>query len=143
VPPAASVMLKQEDLALLRAVSSVQGNPVLLRELRKDLAPKKTAKAAASCTAKTFCVTPSERHATTTGARIVPPPLPITGKRRAEFSCLDGLSTPAARRPAPDTPNTSGAPTPAGSKETVGKAAYAAVLAGDTNLVSRVGTPNT
>jgi hypothetical protein len=35
VPPAASIMLKQEDLALLKAVSSVQGNPVLLRELRK------------------------------------------------------------------------------------------------------------
>jgi hypothetical protein len=42
VPPAASVMLKQEDLALLRAVTMIQGNPVLLRELRKALAAKKT-----------------------------------------------------------------------------------------------------
>ena len=51
--PAASVMLKQEDLALLRAVSMIQGNPVLLRELRKALAAKKTSKAAACCTVKT------------------------------------------------------------------------------------------
>jgi hypothetical protein len=57
-------MLKQEDLALLRAVSMIQGNPVLLRELRKSLAAKKTSKAAACCTAKTSCVTHSKRHAT-------------------------------------------------------------------------------
>jgi hypothetical protein len=35
-------MLKQEELALLRAI---KGNPALLRELRKALAAKKTAKA--------------------------------------------------------------------------------------------------
>ena len=52
MPPAASVMLKQ-DLALLRAVLMIQGNPVLLRELRKALAAKKTSKAAACCTVKT------------------------------------------------------------------------------------------
>jgi hypothetical protein len=46
-------MLKQEELALLRAISSVQGNPVLLRKLRTALAANKTAKAAACCTAKT------------------------------------------------------------------------------------------
>ena len=47
VPPAAGLMLKQEELALLRAISSVQSNQALLRELKKALAAKKTAKAAA------------------------------------------------------------------------------------------------
>jgi hypothetical protein len=100
-------MLKQEELALLRAISSVQGNPVLLRELRKALAAKKTAKAAACSTAKTTFVALSKRHATITGARSVPPswkgPQPITGKRKAESSGSDSLTNPAARRPAPYT----------------------------------------
>ena len=91
MPPAASLMLKQEELALLRAISSVQGNPALLRELRKALAAKKTAKAAACSKAKTTCVALSKRHATITGARSVPPssprkgPQPATGKRKAVF----------------------------------------------------------
>jgi hypothetical protein len=86
VPPAAGVMLKREELALLKAISSVQGNP-----------------------AKTSCVALSKRHATITGARSVPPssprkgPQPTTGKRKAESSGSDGLTTPAARRTAPDT----------------------------------------
>ena len=83
MPPAADVMLKQEELALLRAISSVQGNPALLRELKKALAAKKTAKADACSKAKTSCVALFERHATTTGARSVPPGLqPTTGKKR-------------------------------------------------------------
>jgi hypothetical protein len=55
------------------------------------------------------------------------------GEEDVEFSCSHCLTIPAARRPALDTSGTSGAPTTAGSKETVGKAAYAAVVAGDTN----------
>jgi hypothetical protein len=55
VPPAAGVMLKQEDVALLRAISSVQGYPALLRELRKALAAKKTAKTAACNKVNTSC----------------------------------------------------------------------------------------
>ena len=72
-------MLKQEELALMRAISSVQGNPAL--------AAKKTSKAAACCTVKTSRVTPSKRHATTTttGARTVTPPLPIAGRRMLSF----------------------------------------------------------
>ena len=87
MPPAAGVMLKQEELALLRAILSVQGNPALLRELRKALAAKKTAKAAACSKAKTSCMALIKRHATTTGARSVPPSSsrkglqPTTGKR--------------------------------------------------------------
>jgi hypothetical protein len=139
-------MLKQEELALMRATSSVQGNPLLLRELRKALDAKKTSKAAACCTAKTSRVTPSKRHATatTTGARIVTPPLPIAWKRKAEFSCSDGLTTPAARRPAPDAQGTSVAPTPSTRRQldvTAGKPAYAAVLAGDSNPHQSSGQP--
>ena len=90
MPPAASVMLKQEELALLRAISSVQSKPVLLQELRKVLAAKKTAKAAACSKAKTSCVALFKRHATTTGARSVPPGLqPTTGH--------PGHYTPSAR----------------------------------------------
>jgi hypothetical protein len=47
-------MLKQEELALMRAISSVQGNQVLLRELNTALAAKKTATAAACCTDKSL-----------------------------------------------------------------------------------------
>ena len=149
VPPAAGVMLKQEELALLRAISSVQGNPALLRELRKALAAKKTAKAAACSKAKTSCVALFKRHASITGARSVPPsfprkgPQPTTGKRKAEPSGSDGLTTPGARRPAPDPPATSGDPAFQCSRHqaaTERKPAYAAVVAGRTN--SRVGSPS-
>jgi hypothetical protein len=84
------------------------------------------------------------RDATTTGARIVTPPLPITGKRKVEFSCSDGLITPAARRPAPDTQGTSDAPTPSTSRklgDTAGKLAYVAVLPGDTYPRKSSGQP--
>jgi hypothetical protein len=151
VPPAAGVMLKQEELALLRAISSVQGNPAPLRELRKALAAKKTAKAAACSKAKTSCVALFKRHASITGARSVPPsstrkgPQPTTGKRKAEPSGLDCLTTPAARRPAPDPPGTSGDPALQCSRHqaaTEGKPAYAAVVAGRTTLNSRVDSPS-
>jgi hypothetical protein len=150
VPPAAGVMLKQEELALLMAISSVQGNPALLRELRKALAAKNTAKAAACTKAKTSCMALSKRHATITGARSVPPlsprkgPQPATGKRKAESSGSDGLTTPAARRPAPDPPGTSGAPTPSCSRQqgdTAGKPAYAALVAGSANPHQPSGQP--
>jgi hypothetical protein len=59
VPLAASLMLKQDELALLRAISSVQGNPALVRELRKALEAKKTANAAACSKATTSWRFPS------------------------------------------------------------------------------------
>jgi hypothetical protein len=131
----------------MRAISSVQGNPVLLRKLRTALAANKTSKAAA-CTVRTPRVTPSKRHATTTtttnGPRTVLAPLPIAGKRKAEFSCSDGLSTPAARRPAPDAQGTSVATAPSTSRQldvAAGKAAYAAVVAGDSNPRQSSGQP--
>ena len=150
MPPAAGVMLKQEELALLRTISSVQGKPALLRELRKALAAKKTAKASACSKAKTSCVALSKRHATITGARRVPPssprkgPQPITVKRKAESSGSDGLTTPTARRPAPDPLGTSGARTPSCSRQQADKAskpAYAAVVAGSTNPHQPSGQP--
>jgi hypothetical protein len=133
VSPAASLMLKQEELALLGTVSSGQGNPVFLRELRKALAAKKSAKATACCTAKTSCVALWKRHAN------------ITGKRKAELSRSDGLIIPAARTQAPDTPGTSAAPTQSTSRQledSAGKAAYAAVVAGDTKPRQPSGQPN-
>jgi hypothetical protein len=148
VPHSVGVMLKQEELALMRDISSVQGNPVLLRKLRTALAAKKTAKAAACCTAKTSLVALSKRHATITGARSVPPswigPHPITGNRKAEPSRSDVLSTPAARGAAPDATGTSGAPTPSSSRQqedTSGKPAYVAVVAGSTNPHQPSGQP--
>ena len=150
MPLAAGVMLKQEKLALLRAISSVQGNPALLRELRKALASKKTAKAAACRKAKTSCMALFKHHATITGARSEPPSSPrnasqpTMGKRKAEFSSSDGLNTPAARRPAPDTLGASGEPTPQCSWQQPameGKPTYAAVVAGRTNSQQPSGQP--
>jgi hypothetical protein len=98
-------MLKQEELALLRAISSVQGNPALLREMRKALGAKNTAKAAACSKAKTSCVALFKRHATITGDSSEPPLFPrkasqpITGKRKAESSSSNGLTTPPTKRP--------------------------------------------
>ena len=150
MPPAADVMLKQEELALLRAISSVQGNPALLRELRKALAAKKTAKAAACSKAKTSCVALFKRHATITRARSKPPSCPrkasqpTTGKRKAESSSSGGLTTRAAKRPAPDPPGTSGEPTPQCSRQQAameGKPAFAAVVVGRTNPQQPSGQP--
>ena len=81
MPPAASLMLKQEELALLRAITSVQGNPTPLQELRKTLAAKKTAKAAGCSKAKTSCVALTKRHATITGAGREPPSSPRKAPR--------------------------------------------------------------
>jgi hypothetical protein len=150
VPPAAGSMLKQEELALLRAISSVQGSPAVLLELRRALAAGKTARAAACSRAKTSCVALSKRHAITIGARSVPPSSPrkglrpTAGKGRAESSGSDGLTTPAARRSAPDPLGTSGAPTPPCSQQqaaTAGEPAYAAVVAGRTNPQQPSGQP--
>jgi hypothetical protein len=93
-------------------------------------------------------VTLFKRHATVTGAgseRQSSPrktSQPITGKRKAEESTSsDGLTTPAAKRPAPDplvseTPGTSGEHKPERSRQQAaieGKPEYAAVVAGHTN----------
>jgi hypothetical protein len=92
VPPTASLMLKQEELTLLSAISSVQCNPALLRELRIALAAKKTAMSAVCSKAKTSCVAQSKRHSTITGYRSMSPAStskeqqPNTGKRKAESS---------------------------------------------------------
>jgi hypothetical protein len=72
-------MLKQEEIALVRAISLVQCNPALLRGLRKALAAKKTVKAASCNKAKTSCVERFKRDATINGARSVPPSSPIKG----------------------------------------------------------------
>ena len=61
-------MLKQKELAFLKAISSVEFYPALLRELRKAVTAKKKTNTAASIKAKTSCVALIKRHATTSGA---------------------------------------------------------------------------
>ena len=66
------------------------------------------------------------------------------GKKNAESSSSDVLTTPAARRSAPDPPGTSGEPTPQCCRHqaaTEGKPAYAAVVAGRTNPQQPSGQP--
>ena len=104
---AAGVMLTQEDLAFLKAISSIEHSPTLLRELRKAIATK-TTKAVACSMAKTSRVALINRHATTPGAESAAhsssreASQPIASKREAEeLSSPDGLTIPANRRPAP------------------------------------------
>jgi hypothetical protein len=69
---------------------------------------------------------------------------PTTGKRKAESSSSDGLTTPVARRPAPDPPGTSGEPTPQCNRQQAameGKPAFAAVVVGRTNPQQPSGQP--
>ena len=149
-------MLKQEELAFLKVLSSIEPSSPLFREMRKAIAAKKTSKVIASSKAKTFCVTLFKRHATVTGAgseRQSSPrktSQPVTGKRKAEESASsDGLTTPAAKRPAPDplvseTPGTSGEHKPERSRQQAaieGKPEYAAVVAGHTNHQQPSGQP--
>ena len=149
-------MLKQEELAFLKALSSIKPSSPLLRELRKAIAAKKASKAIASSKAKTSCVALFKRHATVTGAGSErqsssrKTSQPVASKRKAEESTSsDGLTTPAAKRPAPDplgseTPGFSGEPTPECSRQQAvmeGKPAYAAVVAGHTNHQQPSGQP--
>ena len=109
MPPAKSVMLKEEDLGSIKALSSIQPSPALLRELRKALALKKTAKPAACSKARTSCVALMKYHANISGAQSAvhsssrEASQAIAGKSKAEeLSSPDGPSVPANRRPAPD-----------------------------------------
>ena len=57
-------MLKQEELAFLKAMSTLQFSPALLRELRKAVAAKKRTKAVAPSRAKTSSVALIKLHPT-------------------------------------------------------------------------------
>ena len=89
MPPAAVVMLKQEELAFLKAISTLDFSPALLRELRKAGAAKKRTKAVAPSKAKTFCVALIKRRPTISGTGSEAqssrkPSQHIAGKRKAE-----------------------------------------------------------
>ena len=106
VPLAAGVMLTQEELAFLKAISSIEPSPTLLRELRKAIATKTTK--AVALKAKTSRMALINRHATTPGADSAAhsssrgASQPIASKRETEeLSSPDGLTIPANRRPAP------------------------------------------
>ena len=57
-------MLKQEELAFLKAMSTLEFSPALLRELRKAVAAKKRTKAVAPSRAKMSCVALIKHHPT-------------------------------------------------------------------------------
>ena len=153
---ALGLMLMQEEIAFLKAISSVELSPAVLRELRKAIATKKRTKAAACSKAKTSRVALIKRHATTSGAESEAhsssrkASKPIAGKRKAEeLLNPNGMTVPANRRPTPDTLvgserlSTSSEPTAESSLQlyaTEVRPAYATVVA--PTLSSQVGSPS-
>jgi hypothetical protein len=79
-------MLKQEDLAFLKAISAVRQSPALLREPRKALVASKEKRAVALCKAGGSARAPTRRQI----------------KKKASQLGTDSSGEPATRRPAPD-----------------------------------------
>jgi len=122
-------MLSQDKLAFIKAISTLQMSPALLKELKLAMARRKKP------------AVPAGKHSTTygSGARASQQ---LAGKSKAnELACSGELMEPANRRPAP---GAGSAPLPANSSVTSEQAAvgsqqpgpsgggvtYAAVLAG-------------
>ena len=83
-----SIMLRQDELAFLKALSTFQVSPAMVKELRLELAKQKTKK----------------RPAVPTGRRCPPSGVgtSASGKRKASELASSGESMePASRRPAP------------------------------------------
>ena len=80
-------MLKQEDLAFLKAISAARQSPALLRELRKALAASKEKRAVVLCKAGGSARAPTRRQDI---------------KRKASQLGSDSSGEPATRRPAPE-----------------------------------------
>jgi hypothetical protein len=78
-------MLKQEDLAFLKAISAARQSPALLRELRKALSASKEKRAVAVRKASGPTKAPTRRE---------------DSKRKASQLGLDSCGEPASRRPA-------------------------------------------
>jgi hypothetical protein len=89
-------MLKQEELAFMKAISTLQLSPALLRELRSAMAASKRRKALAPGKAK-----PSGEVVDEVQSSHKPLQLPAGKRKATELSTSDGVSEPAARRPAP------------------------------------------
>ena len=135
-------MLRQEELAFVKAISTMQLSPAILKELRMALSRRKK-----------MPVVPVGMRSTisTSGARA--PQRLLAGKRKANELASSGVSSePATRRPAPDAGS---APLLANSSETTGEHAascsrhlvppeeggetYAAVLAGSVAPLQPIG----
>jgi hypothetical protein len=89
-------MMKQEELAFMKAISTLQLSPALLREFRRALAASKRRKALAPGKAK-----PSGEVVDEVQSSQKPLQLPAGKRKAAELSTSDGVFEPAARRPAP------------------------------------------
>jgi hypothetical protein len=139
-------MLKQEELAFFKAISTMELSPALLRELRKAMVSRKRRRAGVPSKAKPTSVVFSKRHPTGSRAASMAQlsgkllQSPAAKRKAEELSSSDCSSGPAIRRPALNpldglsAPGTSGEA--AGScKPLAGKdgPAYAAVVAGYAN----------
>jgi hypothetical protein len=89
-------MLKQEELAFMTAISTLQLSPVLLRELRRAVAASKRRKVLAPRKAK-----PSGEVVDEVQSSHKPLQLSAGKRKAAELSTTGGVSQPASRRPAP------------------------------------------
>jgi hypothetical protein len=106
----------EEELAFVKAISTMEISPALLRELRKAMAARKRSRAGVPSNAKPPTVVASKRHPTvSSAARMAQPsakPLqsPAAKRKAEELSSLDGSSGPAIRRTAPNPLDGSSAP---------------------------------
>ena len=82
-------MLKQEELAFLKAISAARQSPVFLWQLKKAMAANKAKRAVASSKASTSAGASTHRQH-------------VAGKRKARQLCLDISGEPATRRPVPE-----------------------------------------
>jgi hypothetical protein len=90
-------MLMQEKLAFIKATSTMQLSPAILKELRTALATSKKRKTVVS----------AGNHGTTLGggtkSSLRPPSLNASKRKTNEHANLGGSTEPANRRPAPGT----------------------------------------
>ena len=134
-------MLRQEELAFVKAISTMQLSPAILKELRMALSRRKKKP-----------VVPAGIRSTTSASGAGAPQRLLAGKRKANELLSSGDSSePAIRRPAPDAGT---APLPANSSEVTGehaascsrhlvspegKETYALSWPGPLPLISQVG----
>jgi hypothetical protein len=140
-------MLKQEELAFIKAIGSMELSPVLLRELRKSMAAAKKKKAISA--ASSHASAPALVHSCGADAGVRAPLDSVQsnlGKRKVEeLPSQDCVTEPDTRRPAPghpleDVPETQGTTGELAAKSsrqlgsTEGRLAYATVVAGVASL---------
>jgi hypothetical protein len=148
--PAIGNMLRQEELAFLKALGHVELSPVFLRELRKAVAAGKKKKALAASKASTASIPAPQRPRGVGEGRYPRDSQHIIKRKAVEPSSSDCPSEPGSRRPAPehlfgDGPEgqgNTGEQIAHSSRQlgfTEGGLAYAAVVAEVANLQQRSG----